>query len=167
MLMIEISIIIIIFIVVILMLIHILFLLTIVSHIWTPLMILEIFILGVSSLHIISVLLILMMRIHWVPILIHRSRLIVIHSNHNLSCSNHRWVMPHSKSILLSFLCFEINEAISSMSSMVLLTWIFSREVPFKNFSTVSELVNNLVCSHFKIDIMNPDFITIAIKPLI
>lgn len=112
-----------------------------------------------------------MMRIHWVPILV-QCWPIVIHPNYNLPTSNNWRIVSHSHSILLSFFCFEINEAITSMSSMILLARIFTWKIPLVNLATMSEFIYNLISSHLVIDIMNPDFIClilrlVSVKPLI
>ena len=84
-----------------------------------------------------------------------------------MSIANIWWIPPHVQSINLSFDGFKENESIAFVSPMILSGGIFSWELPVINGTTMPELVNNIVSSHFKIDIMDiyfEYFLTFIVK---
>lgn len=84
--------------------------------------------------------------------------LICIIWNINMSIANKWWIPSHIQSIDLSFYGFEENESVSFMSSVILPGSIFSWELPVINRTTMSKLIDNIVSSDLKIDIMDVYF---------
>ena len=75
-----------------------------------------------------------------------------------MSIPNVWWIPPHIQGIDLSFHGFEENETVSFVSSMILPGSIFSRKFPVINRTTMPELIDNIISSHFKINVMDIHF---------
>ena len=68
------------------------------------------------------------------------------------------WVPSHIQCINLSFHSFEENETISFMSTMILPGCIFSWKLPVINRTAMSKTIDNIICGHFKINVVDIHF---------
>lgn len=81
--------------------------------------------------------------------------IILIQSDGDNPSSYHRRIVLQFQSVKFSQCCLEVNEAVTSMSALIDVAMLFPRKVPSYNFSTTSELVDNLVGCYLKVNIMN------------
>jgi len=84
-----------------------------------------------------------------------------------MSIANERRISFHVQGIHLSLLCFEENESVSFVSSVILSCGIFSWKLPVINRTAMPEIVNNIIGCHFKIDVMDIyfiDFLTFIVE---